>query len=86
MNPQNQDAIASLLGGLKRLLCSGCALHRMVSVLVVYHWPDCPHRETLGSALMSALTDTAGLEDIVPYILAMQRDCQVSTSTTWSCS
>ena len=71
------DAVAVLLGGLARLLASNYALHKMVSVLVIYHWRDCPARETLGHTLLSALTDTSGMEDMVPYILAMQRDCQV---------
>ncbi len=68
----------SLLTGIKRLLSSGCALHKMVSVLIVRHWQNCPHLDSLGPALLAALTDTAGLEDIVPFVLAMQRDCQVS--------
>ena len=75
--PVSQDALSSLVAGLKRLLSSGVSLHRIVSVLVICHWQDCPHQDTLGPALLSALTDTTGLEDMLPYIVAMQRDCQV---------
>lgn len=75
-SPAPLEAVSTLLTQLLKCLTTNLALYRMVSVLVVCHWQDCP-RHALQSPLLSALTDTSGLEDILPYIHNMQRDCQV---------
>jgi hypothetical protein len=58
------------------MVVSSQAIHRMAAVLVVYHWDHCPGH-TLGPTLLSALADTSSMEDMLPFILGMQKDCQV---------
>lgn len=75
------EAVSTLLTHLLKFLSTNLALYRMVAVLVVCHWDDCPHH-TLHMPLLTALTDTSSLEDIIPYIHNMQKDCQVSSTQT----
>ena len=75
--PPPHEATSVLLKHVLQLVSTNFALQRMVGVLVVSHWEGCPGH-TLSSALLAALTSTDALEDMVPYILAMQKDCQVS--------
>ena len=70
------EAVSLLLSHLVQLVSAQSALHRMVAVLVVCHWDHCPSH-TLNPSLQKALTDTGGLEELVPFILNMQKDCQV---------
>ena len=77
-SPAPLEAVSTLLTQLLKCLTTNLALYRMVSVLVVYHWKGCPPH-ALQTPLLSALTDTSGLEDILPYIHNLQKDCQVSS-------
>ena len=74
--PPTLNAINVLRNGVCQLLSNNTGLHKIVAALVVYHWEGCP-REALCSRFLSALTEMTDLEETLPFIMNMQKDCQV---------
>lgn len=77
--PCPPEAASVLLSHLVQLFTASWSRHRIVAALVVCHWDGCPS-PSLQAPLLTALADTAVLEDVMPYVLDMQKDCQVSRS------
>lgn len=72
------EACSVLLSHLVQLFTACWSRHRIVAALVVCHWDGCSS-PSLHTPLLTALADTAVLEDVMPYVLDMQKDCQVRT-------
>ena len=53
-------------------------MHKMVVGLVLTFWKGCGFKGQLVPQLMTALTEDGGYEDLMPFLLAMQKDCHVS--------
>ena len=66
------------VSGLQQFLTRNLALHKMVVGLVLSFWKGCGFKEQLVGQLTSALTGDGGYEDLMLFILAMQKDCHVS--------
>lgn len=66
------------VSGLQQFLTRNLALHKMVVGLVLTFWKGCGFKEQLVGQLTLALTGDGGYEDLMPFILAMQKDCHVS--------
>ena len=57
------------------MLTRPSSTHRVVASLVVGHWGQCPAE--LLALLNSILSERTTYEEIVPYLMTMQRECHV---------
>lgn len=73
------NVVLQFVNGLQQFLTRNLALHKMVIGLVLTFWKGCGFKEQLVGQLTMALTGDGGYEDLMPFILAMQKDCHVST-------
>ena len=69
--------VSQFLEGLQQLLGQNVAIRKIISSLVVCFWEDCP-KASLLPPLNTALTVQGGYEELVPHVLALQKDCHVS--------
>lgn len=72
-------ALATLTEGLGQMLVRTSSTHRMMASLVIGHWGQCPR--SLLPQLTAILTETATYEEILPFLMIMQRECHVSICT-----
>ena len=77
-----ENIMLQFVNGLQQFLGRNFATHKMVVGLVLTFWKDCSYKEQLISQLNMALTEEGGYEDLMPFILAMQKDCHVRV-TVW---
>ena len=73
--PHCTQALSTLCEGLRQMLVRCSSTHRTVASLVVGYWGQCP--SDLLSLLTTVLTEQASYEEIMPFLVAMQRDCHV---------
>ena len=73
------NILLQFVSGLLQFLMRSFAMHKIVVGLVLTFWKGCSFKEQLVSQLTSALTGDGGYEDLMPFILAMQKDCHVRT-------
>ena len=71
----SSQAVAVLTEGLRQMLARASAVHRMVASLVIGFWGQCPSE--LLTLLSSVLTEQITYEEIMPFLVALQRDCHV---------
>ena len=70
------------VNGLQQFLVRNFAMHKMVVGLVLTFWKGCGFKDQLVPQLMTALTEDRGYEDLMPFLLAMQKDCHVRVTCT----
>ena len=68
-------AVATLTEGLGQMLTRSNSIHRMVASLVIGYWGVCPSQ--LLSQLNTILHERATYEEILSFLMAMQRECHV---------
>lgn len=76
-NPIIANIVLQFVQGLQQFLGRNFALHKMVASLVLTFWKGCGFKDQLVPQLMAALTEEAAYEDLMPFILTMQKDCHV---------
>ena len=59
-------------------------MHKMVVGLVLTFWKGCGYKDQLVPPLMTALTEEGSYEDLMPFLLAMQKDCHVRSYLPYS--
>lgn len=74
--PPAVTAVNQLLEGLQQLLSRNTTTHKIVSSLIVTFWSGCP-KERLLPQLNSSLLEQGGYEELMPFLLALQKDCHV---------
>ena len=70
------QGVATLTEGLQQMLTRSSSAHRMVASLLVGYWGACPDK--LQPLLSNLLMERTTYEEIVPFLVAMQRECHVS--------
>lgn len=65
------------VNGLQQFLTRNFAMHKMVVGLVLTFWKGCGFKDQLVPQLMKSLTEDGGYEDLMPFLLTMQKDCHV---------
>ncbi len=75
-NSLNQ-VMLHFVNGLQQFLTRNFAIHKMVVGLVLTFWKGCGFKDQLVPRLMTALTEDGSYEDLMPFLLAMQKDCHV---------
>lgn len=68
------------ISGLQQFLMRNFAMHKMVAGLVLTFWKGCSYKDQLVTHLTSALTEEGSYEDLMPFLLAVQKDCHVRAS------
>ena len=74
--PPTTLAVNQLLDGLQQLLSRNATTHKIVCSLIVTFWNGCP-KELLLPQLNSSLVEQGGYEELMPFLLALQKDCHV---------
>ena len=75
-NLLNQTMV-HFVNGLQQFLTRNFAMHKMVVGLVLTFWKGCGFKDQLVPQLMKSLTEDGGYEDLMPFLLTMQKDCHV---------
>ena len=71
------NILLQFVSGLQQFLARNFAMHKMIVGLVLTLWKGCSYKDQLVSQLTSALTEESGYEELMPFLLAMQKDCHV---------
>lgn len=83
--PTASQVVSQFSEGLQQLLGQNVVIRKMISSLVICFWEDCP-KPSLLPPLNAALTVQGGYEELMPYVLALQKDCHVSgLRCVWVC-
>lgn len=72
---EQSPARTTLCEGLRQMLVRPSSIHRMVASLVIGYWGQCPGE--LHTLLSTVLTEKTTYEEIMPFLVAMQRECHV---------
>ena len=71
----SDSPLTQLSEGLRQMLAGNSATHKMVAALVVSFWKHCPGN--LVPQFTAALTEQGVYEEIMPFLLSLQKDCHV---------
>ena len=75
--PPTDITVNRLLDGLQQLLSRNATTHKVVGSLIITFWNGCP-KEQLLPQLNSSLVEQGSYEELMPFLLALQKDCHVS--------
>jgi len=67
-----------LASNLQQMLSRAIATQRITASLVISFWENAP-KQHFEPALNSALSEQGGFEELTPFVLALQKDCHVSS-------
>ena len=68
--------LSQLPEGLRQLLMGNSATHKMIAAMIVSYWKYCP--ADLLPQFTAALTEQSVYDELMPFLISLQKDCHVS--------